>query len=116
MAVDYQLDIMTAAVGWFWRYAADQWRYLSAAFRARRLATSALRGCNARSLNIAASDNRPLLCDRQRRRPAGGAGEITELPLLMGERFEVLVDISDGKAADLVTPAGQPDRDGDRSV
>jgi blue copper oxidase len=28
---------------------------------------------------------------------------VNELPMLMGERFEVLVDISDGKPFDLVT-------------
>ncbi|WP_436797482.1 hypothetical protein, partial [Escherichia coli] len=31
-----------------------------------------------------------------------------ELPILMGERFEVLIDASDGRAFDLVTlPVGQ---------
>jgi blue copper oxidase len=29
--------------------------------------------------------------------------KVNELPMLMGERFEVLVDISDGKPFDLVT-------------
>lgn len=33
---------------------------------------------------------------------------LTELPILMGERFEVLIDASDGRAFDLVTlPVGQ---------
>ena len=39
--------------------------------------------------------------------------KVDELPVLMGERFEVLVDTSDGKPFDLMTPAGEPDGHGD---
>ncbi|ECJ2584534.1 multicopper oxidase CueO [Salmonella enterica subsp. diarizonae] len=62
-----------------------------------------LNGCNARSLNIAASDNRPLYVIASDGGLLAEPVKVTELPLLMGERFEVLVDISDGKAFDLVT-------------
>ncbi len=37
---------------------------------------------------------------------------MNELPVLMGERFEVLVDISDGKSFDLVTLPVSQDGDG----
>jgi blue copper oxidase len=41
--------------------------------------------------------------------------KVNELPMLMGERFEVLVDISDGKSFDLVT-LPEPDGDGRRAL
>ncbi|MCX9032465.1 multicopper oxidase CueO [Citrobacter portucalensis] len=102
--VDYQLDIMTAAVGWFGDTLLTNGAiYPQHAAPRGWLRLRLLNGCNARSLNIAASDNRPLYviaCD-------GGLlaepVKVTELPMLMGERFEVLVDVSDGKAFDLVT-------------
>jgi blue copper oxidase len=67
--IDYQLDVMSAAVGWFGdtlltngaiypQHAAEGWLRL-------RL----LNGCNARSLNFATSDKRPVR-GGQRRRPA----------------------------------------------
>ncbi|STT52562.1 multicopper oxidase type 3 [Klebsiella pneumoniae] len=40
--IDYQLDVMSAAVGWVWRYATDQWGPLSRTCRAARLAAPAL--------------------------------------------------------------------------
>ena len=62
-----------------------------------------LNGCNARSLNVAASDNRPLYVIASDGGLLAEPVKVSELPMLMGERFEVLVDISDGKAFDLVT-------------
>ncbi|MCD4630550.1 multicopper oxidase, partial [Proteus mirabilis] len=35
--------------------------------------------------------------------PICRTGKVTELPILMGERFEVLVDTSDGRDFDIVT-------------
>ncbi|WP_032983102.1 multicopper oxidase domain-containing protein, partial [Cronobacter malonaticus] len=59
--VDYQLDVMTAAVGWF----GDTLLCNGAVYPQHTppkgwLRLRLLNGCNARSLKIAASDNRPL--------------------------------------------------------
>lgn len=62
-----------------------------------------LNGCNARSLNFAASDKRPLYVVASDGGLLAEPVKVTELPMLMGERFEVLVDISDGKPFDLIT-------------
>ncbi|EPS2040233.1 TPA: multicopper oxidase CueO [Citrobacter braakii] len=107
--VDYQLDIMTAAVGWFGdTLLTNGVIYPQHAAPRGWLRLRLLNGCNARSLNIAASDNRPLYVIASDGGLLAEPVKVTELPMLMGERFEVLVDVSDGKAFDLVTlPVGQ---------
>ncbi|HCB1584617.1 multicopper oxidase CueO [Citrobacter freundii] len=102
--VDYQLDIMTAAVGWFGdTLLINGAIYPQHAAPRGWLRLRLLNGCNARSLNIAASDNRPLYVIASDGGLLAEPVKVTELPMLMGERFEVLVDVSDGKAFDLVT-------------
>ncbi|EPL1116795.1 TPA: multicopper oxidase CueO [Citrobacter freundii] len=102
--VDYQLDIMTAAVGWFGDTLLTNGAiYPQHAAPRGWLRMRLLNGCNARSLNIAASDNRPLYVIASDGGLLAEPVKVTELPMLMGERFEVLVDVSDGKAFDLVT-------------
>lgn len=102
--VDYQLDIMTAAVGWFGDTLLTNGAiYPQHAAPRGWLRLRLLNGCNARSLNIAASDNRPLYVIASDGGLLAELVKVTELPMLMGERFEVLVDVSDGKAFDLVT-------------
>lgn len=102
--VDYQLDIMTAAVGWFGdTLLTNGTIYPQHAAPRGWLRLRLLNGCNARSLNIAASDNRPLYVIASDGGLLAEPVKVTELPMLMGERFEVLVDVSDGKAFDLVT-------------
>ena len=102
--VDYQLDIMTAAVGWFGDTLLTNGAiYPQHAAPRGWLRLRLLNGCNARSLNIAASDNRPLYVIASDGGLLAEPVKVTELPMLMGERFEVLVDVSDGKAFDLVT-------------
>ena len=102
--VDYQLDIMTAAVGWFGDTLLTNGAiYPQHAVPRGWLRLRLLNGCNARSLNIAASDNRPLYVIASDGGLLAEPVKVTELPMLMGERFEVLVDVSDGKAFDLVT-------------
>ena len=107
--VNYQLDIMTAAVGWFVDTLLTNGAiYPQHAAPRGWLRLRLLNGCNARSLNIAASDNRPLYVIASDGGLLAEPVKVTELPMLMGERFEVLVDVSDGKAFDLVTlPVGQ---------
>lgn len=102
--VDYQLDIMTAAVGWFGDTLLTNGAiYPQHAAPKGWLRLRLLNGCNARSLNLAASDNRPLYVIASDGGLLAEPVKLNELPMLMGERFEVLVDISDGKAFDLVT-------------
>ncbi|WP_248890689.1 multicopper oxidase CueO [Citrobacter freundii] len=102
--VDYQLDIMTAAVGWFGDTLLTNGAiYPQHAAPRGWLRLRLLNGCNARSLNIAASDNRPLYVIASDGGLLAEPVKVTELPMLMGERFEVLVDVSDDKAFDLVT-------------
>ena len=102
--VDYQLDIMTAAVGWFGDTLLTNGAiYPQHAAPRGWLRLRLLNGCNARSLNIAASDNRPLYVIASDGGLLAEPVKVTQLPMLMGERFEVLVDVSDGKAFDLVT-------------
>ncbi|EMR6443676.1 multicopper oxidase CueO [Citrobacter freundii] len=102
--VDYQLDIMTAAVDWFGDTLLTNGAiYPQHAAPRGWLRLRLLNGCNARSLNIAASDNRPLYVIASDGGLLAEPVKVTELPMLMGERFEVLVDVSDGKAFDLVT-------------
>ncbi|MCY3415705.1 MULTISPECIES: multicopper oxidase CueO [Citrobacter freundii complex] len=102
--VDYQLDIMTAAVGWFGDTLLTNGAiYPQHAAPRGWLRLRLLNGCNARSLNIAASDNRPLYVIASDGGLLAEPVKVIELPMLMGERFEVLVDVSDGKAFELVT-------------
>ena len=102
--VEYQLDIMTAAVGWFGDTLLTNGAiYPQHAAPRGWLRLRLLNGCNARSLNIAASDNRPLYVIASDGGLLAEPVKVTQLPMLMGERFEVLVDVSDGKAFDLVT-------------
>ncbi|CBG86914.1 multicopper oxidase CueO [Citrobacter rodentium] len=102
--IDYQLDVMTAAVGWFGDTLLTNGAiYPQHAAPRGWLRLRLLNGCNARSLNFAASDNRPLYVIASDGGLLAEPVKVNELPVLMGERFEVLVDISDGKPFDLVT-------------
>ena len=59
--IDYQLDVMTAAVGWFGDTLLTNGAiYPQHAAPRGWLRLRLLNGCNARSLNFATSDNRPL--------------------------------------------------------
>ncbi|EIC86463.1 multicopper oxidase CueO [Serratia sp. M24T3] len=102
--IDYQLDIMTAAVGWFGQHMLTNGviypqHGVSRGWVRLRL----LNGCNARSLILATSDRRPLYVIASDGGFLPEPVKVSELPMLMGERFEVMIDCSDGKAFDLVT-------------
>jgi blue copper oxidase len=102
--IDYQLDVMSAAVGWFGDTLLTNGAiYPQHAAPKGWLRLRLLNGCNARSLNFAASDKRPLYVVASDGGLLPEPVKVSELPMLMGERFEVLVDISDGKPFDLVT-------------
>ncbi|EMH4163068.1 multicopper oxidase CueO [Pluralibacter gergoviae] len=102
--IDYQLDVMTAAVGWFGdTLLTNGALYPEHATPRGWLRLRLLNGCNARSLNIAASDNRPLYVIASDGGLLAEPVKLSELPMLMGERFEVLVDTRDGRPFDIVT-------------
>lgn len=102
--IKYQLDVMSAAVGWFGdRMFANGAQYPQHLAPRGWLRLRFLNGCNARSLILAASDNRPLYVIASDGGLLAEPVKLAELPMLMGERFEVLVDASDGKPFDIVT-------------
>lgn len=102
--IDYQLDIMRAAVGWFGdMMLTNGAQYPQHAVPRGWLRLRLLNGCNARSLHIATSDKRPLYVIGSDGGLLAEPVKVESLPLLPGERFEVMVDTSDGKAFDMVT-------------
>ncbi|AUH01100.1 multicopper oxidase CueO [Prodigiosinella confusarubida] len=102
--IDYHLDEMSAAVGWFGDLMlTNGMRYPQHAAPRGWLRLRLLNGCNARSLMLATSDGRPLYVIGSDGGLLAEPVKVTSLPILMGERFEVLVDTRDGKAFDIVT-------------
>lgn len=102
--IDYQLDVMSAAVGWFGdTLLANGAVYPQHAAPRGWLRLRLLNGCNARSLNFATSDKRPLYVVASDGGLLSEPVKVDELPMLMGERFEVLVETHDGKPFDIVT-------------
>ncbi|GLR08710.1 multicopper oxidase CueO [Mixta theicola] len=102
--IDYQLDIMRAAVGWFGNLMLTNGvPYPQLAVPRGWLRLRLLNGCNARSLNLATSDKRALYVIASDGGLLAEPVQLETLLLLPGERFEVLVDASDGKAFDLLT-------------
>ncbi|PXW59267.1 blue copper oxidase [Grimontella sp. AG753] len=102
--IDYQLDVMSAAVGWFGDTLLTNGAvYPQHAAPRGWLRLRLLNGCNARSLNVAASDNRPLYVIASDGGLLNAPVKVSELAMLPGERFEVLVETRDNKVFDLVT-------------
>lgn len=102
--IDYAIDVMTAAVGWF----GDIMLSNGVAYPEHKapkgwLRLRLLNACNARSLRLAVSDRRPLYVIASDGGFLAEPVKLTELSLFMGERFEVMIDASDGKAFDLLT-------------
>ncbi|QDX30216.1 multicopper oxidase CueO [Dickeya poaceiphila] len=102
--IDYQLDVMSAAVGWFGDLMLTNGvRYPQHNAPRGWLRLRVLNGCNARSLTLAASDGRPLYVTGSDGGLLAEPVRVSALTVLMGERFEVVVDARDGKAFDMVT-------------
>lgn len=102
--IDYELDIMSAAVGWFGDTMLTNGAiYPQHAVPRGWLRLRLLNGCNARSLNISTSDNRPLYVIASDGGLLAEPVKLTTLTLMPGERFEVLVETLNGKEFDLVT-------------
>lgn len=102
--IDYQLDVMSAAVGWFGDLILTNGAVFPKHVAPKGwLRLRLLNGCNARSLNISTSDGRKMYVVASDGGLLAEPIAVTELPILTGERFEVLIDASDGRAFDLVT-------------
>lgn len=102
--IDYQLDIMSAAVGWFGDIMLTNGTlYPQHAVPRGWLRLRLLNGCNARSLNLTTSDRRPLYVIASDGGYLAEPVELEALPMVPGERFELLVDTSNGKPFDLQT-------------
>lgn len=103
-SIDYRLDVMSAAVGWF----GDTMLTNGAIYPQHGVPRGWLRmrllnGCNARSLNLTTSDGRPMYVIASDGGLLAEPVSVSELPMLPGERFDVLVDTSDGRAFELQT-------------
>ena len=82
--IDYQLDVMTAAVGWFGDTLLTNGAiYPQHAAPRGWLRLRLLNGCNARSLNFATSDNRPLYVIASDGGLLPEPVKVSELPVLM---------------------------------
>ncbi|WP_437890078.1 multicopper oxidase CueO [Phytobacter sp. V91] len=102
--IHYQLDVMSAAVGWFGDTLLTNGAiYPQHAAPRGWLRLRLLNGCNARSLNVATSDNRPLYVVASDGGLLTEPVKVSELAMLPGERFEVLVENRDSAAFDLLT-------------
>lgn len=102
--IDYQLDVMSAAVGWFGDLLLTNGvPYPQFAASCGWLRLRLLNGCNARSLNIATSDKRQMYVIASDGGLLAEPVALTELSMLPGERFEVLVEVKDATPFDIVT-------------
>lgn len=102
--IDYELDVMSAAVGWFGNTMLTN----GAIYPQHRVPRGWLRlrllnGCNARSLNISTCDRRAIYVIGSDGGLLAEPVMLTELAMLPGERFEVLIDTLDGKPFDIQT-------------
>lgn len=102
--IEYELDIMSAAVGWFGDTLLTNGEiFPQHAVPRGWLRLRLLNGCNARSLNLTTSDRRPMYVIASDGGLLAEPVQISELAMMPGERFEILVDTHDGKAFDLQT-------------
>ncbi|MFB2865051.1 multicopper oxidase CueO [Aeromonas sp. MdU4] len=102
--LDYQLDVLSASVGWFGdMMLTNGVEYPGHTAPRGWLRLRLLNGCNARSLTVAASDGRALYVIGSDGGLLAEPVALTRLDLLPGERFEVMVDLRNGKSFDLVS-------------
>lgn len=102
--IDHQIDVMTATVGWFGdMMLANGALYPEHVSPRGWLRLRFLNACNARSLKLAVSDNRPMYVIASDGGFLAEPVQVQDLSIYMGERFEVLIDASDGKPFDIVT-------------
>lgn len=106
--IDYRLDELSAAVGWF-----GDLPLVNGALAPQHLAPRGwirlrlLNGCNARSLRLAFGDNRPFHVIASDGGFLPEPVRLNELEILMGERFEVLVELQEKPIELLALPVAQ---------
>ncbi|QCT19924.1 multicopper oxidase CueO [Jejubacter calystegiae] len=101
--IDYQLDVMSAAVGWFGdTLLCNGVNYPQFGALRGWLRLRLLNGCNARSLELATSDGRPMYVVGSDGGLLAEPVKVESLPVLMGERFEVLVEVKDAKPFEIM--------------
>ena len=102
--IEYELDMMSAAVGWFGNTMLTNGAiYPQHAVPRGWLRLRMLNGCNARTLNLTTSDRRPMYVIASDGGLLAEPVQLSELPMMPGERFEIMVDTRDGKEFDLQT-------------
>ncbi|WP_241646834.1 multicopper oxidase CueO [Rosenbergiella metrosideri] len=102
--IDYQLDIMHAAVGWFGdMMLTNGSQYPQVALPNGWVRLRLLNGCNARSMNLALSHDRPFYVIASDGGLLAEPVKVEQLAMLPGERFEVMIELTDTKPFDLVT-------------
>ncbi|RWS36658.1 multicopper oxidase, partial [Erwinia amylovora] len=102
--IDYKRVSRSAAVGWF----GDTGLTNGAIYPQHGVARGWVRlrllnGGSARSLNLTTSDTRPMYVIASDGGLLAEAAQVRELPMMPGERYEVLVDTADGQPFDLPT-------------
>ncbi|MGL5811812.1 MAG: multicopper oxidase CueO [Aeromonas sp.] len=106
--IDYRLDEMSAAVGWF-----GDLPLVNGALAPQHVAPRGwvrlrvLNGCNARSLRLALGGNQPFYVIASDGGFLPEPVRLTELEVLMGERFEVMVELKDKAVELLALPVSQ---------
>ncbi|MGL6296528.1 MAG: multicopper oxidase CueO [Plesiomonas sp.] len=107
--IDYQLDVMTAAVGWFGDIMLTNGVVYPQHTAPRGwVRLRLLNGANARSMLLACSDQRDMQVIASDGGFLAAPVALKQLTMLPGERFEVLVSTADGKPFDLISlPVGQ---------
>lgn len=102
--IDYQLDIMHAAVGWFGdMMLTNGTQYPQIALPSGWVRLRLLNGCNARSMNLALSHGRPMYVIASDGGLLAEPVKIEHLTMLPGERFEVMIELTDTTPFDLLT-------------
>lgn len=102
--IDYEMDTVSAAVGWFGDFLLTNGAICPEHIAPRGwLRLRLLNGCNARSLRLAFGDSRPMYVIASDGGFLPEPVKLTELTIYMGERFEIMVDLSNGKPVDLLS-------------
>lgn len=106
--IDYRLDEMSAAVGWF-----GDLPLVNGAQAPQHVAPRGwvrlrvLNGCNARSLRLALGGNQPFYVIASDGGFLPEPVRLVELEVLMGERFEVMVELKEKAIELLALPVAQ---------
>ncbi|MFM2477787.1 multicopper oxidase CueO [Celerinatantimonas sp. MCCC 1A17872] len=102
--VDYQLDAIGAAVGWFGNTmltngVIQPYQKVPRGWIRLRL----LNGCNARVLMLTTSDSRPMYVIGSDGGLLSEPVKVTTLAMMMGERFEVMIDTRNAQPFELIS-------------